>query len=299
MQSDYERLLLLFRRAHTLPALPGITLRLIQAVDSGEASARDLEQLISADQVLAATVLRVANSAALSTAVHEVSTMRQAVMRLGQKSVRALAVSLMMQKFTYESAGQAFRPQRLAHHSLCVGFLARYLFARRAQRGNLESNWSGDEIFASGLLHDLAIPLLAQVAPEVFARIAALAERRQTSFQEAFERVYQRPMKELAVSACKAWGLPDLFARTFEHMGEPWTHIPEFSALCCINYANFLAAAFGANTEEWPLSFNLEPEVEDEVCLDATEAGRVVELIDRQIESYLALAEPAAKSRVA
>src|SRR5436309_2216856 len=127
-RSDYERLLLLFRRSHGLPQLPGIAIKLIEAVDSGDASSRDLERIISADPVLASRVLRLANTATFGSSSGAVSTMPMAIMRLGQRSVRALAVSLLMQNVTNGPKVPPAFAQRLANHSLFVAFLSRYIW---------------------------------------------------------------------------------------------------------------------------------------------------------------------------
>ena len=95
-EADFERLELLFKRASSLPELPGSALRLIHAIDTGAASAIDLERIIASDPGLSANLLRISNSREPGMDAPGVSTIRAAIMRLGQRSVRTLAVSLIL-----------------------------------------------------------------------------------------------------------------------------------------------------------------------------------------------------------
>ncbi len=284
--SDFDRVLLLFRRVRALPELPGIALRLTEAVDSGVASALDLEKIISSDPALAARILRIANTGRAGWTDNEVSTIRMAILKLGQRSVKNLAVSLIMDSMTHSIGDGGPDPNRIAHHSLATAFLARYLFARRQQKSEFESHWSADELFAATLLHDIALPLLYQVSPEVFQRINLTAVRGQTSYDWAFERIYKHPMNELGGAAMEAWGLPSIFQSVCWHWREPWGCVEEFPALCCVHYANHLATAFGLSSEPWTIEEDLALEVEEEVGLAPEEVALAIELIERQVDAY-------------
>lgn len=274
-------------------------MRIIQAVDSGDASAVDLDKIISTDPPLAAKVLRLANAAAVASTGHEVSTIRMAILRLGTRSVRALAFSILAQKLANPGTGHGFRPERLAHHSMCVGFLARYLYARRHQKGAFATAWSADEVFAAGLLHELSTPLLAQVAPDVFLRVKSLAQRTNMTLEAAFDQIFNQPIHSLACAAAEAWGLPEIFVTVFSHISEPWSHPDEFSSLCCLNYANFLAAKHGSLTEDWPVQVCTEPEVESEVCIPQEESDKVMDLIREQVATYLSISDPSSRAKAA
>ena len=285
--SDFDRLLLLFKRSHSLPELPGIAMRLIEAVDSGEASAVQIEKIISADPLLSTKVLRLANTAQASSG-HEVATIRMAILRLGQRSVRALGVSLIMQKLSGNAKAPCFNAQRLGRHSLMVGLLARYLLVRRMQKEKFETRWSGDEVFAAGLLHELAIALLSQVDPESYIRVHGLASRQGLSIGAAFEKIYGQPIVSLASAAAEAWRLPEIFVTVFKHVDQPWAHPEEYQSLCCLNYANHLAMAAKITTEDWVVTSEAEPEVAEEVGLAPEEIQQVIQHLTPQVEQYFA-----------
>jgi HD-like signal output (HDOD) protein len=287
-EADYDRLELLFRRANSLPELPGSALRLIHVIDSGAASAIDLERVIASDPGLSANLLRISNARIPGVDAPGISTLRAAIMRLGQRSVRTLAVSLILQNISHgKDVAPEFHVDRFARHCLFVAFLSRYLYARRQLSNPFESQWSADEIFAGGLLHDIGIALLARAAPESFLRVYSFAVRTSISFEASFYKIYQQPLSQLSRTAIEAWALPDLFTSTLCYMHEPWLFGVEYTALCCLNYANYLACTHGLGTEEWSGTTALIPEVQEEIALPAEEVEKVLDYVNQQVTSYL------------
>lgn len=287
--ADFERLALLFKRTRSLPELPGSILRLVSAIDSGEASAIDIERIITADPSLSIRLLAVANSAACGSFGTDITTIRGAIMRLGQRSVRSLALSLMMHNFwNSKTESQVFNTQRFARHSLFTGFLSRYLYARRNLQEPFMSEWSCDEVFSAALLHDLGTALLFKVAPEAHLRVHHFAQRMGCSVNDAFHQIFKHRINDLGSAAAEAWGLPKMFSESVAMYPEPWMMQEEFTALCCIHYADYLAALHGATLEDWPIHPSLEPEVESEVGLASEEIGQVLALVEQQVAKFLA-----------
>ncbi|HEY3781082.1 MAG TPA: HDOD domain-containing protein [Fimbriimonadaceae bacterium] len=293
--TDFETLVLLFRRASSLPELPGSALRLMHVIDSGSASAKDLEKIISADPGLSANLLRISNARVPGTAPNGVSTIRAAIMHLGQRSVRTLAVSLIMQQMSHgKDVAHEFEVDQFAKHSLYTAFLAKYLFARRNLATDFKSQFTADEIFAGGLLHDIGLALLARVSKESYFRIHSFAGRTRMTLDASFLKIYGKPLTELARSAVEAWDLPELFGMTLRYLNEPWHCPDEYTAMCCLNYANYLAQKFGPITEHWECTSALMPEVEAEMALPENEVATVLEHVEHQVAAYLNQEEPKA-----
>ena len=283
---DFDRLKLLFRRTCTLPQLPGTALRLISTIDTGEASAIDLEKIIVSDPGLAAGFLRAAHAACHGE--REYTTIRQAIMYMGQRAVRSLSTSLALQgMLTNPDARVPFNAQTFSRHSIFVGFLSRYVFARRQMREPFPSAWTADEIFAAGVLHDLGLGLLPRVAPEVYGRVANYSRRAGLTLNGAFERIYGDHISVLSAAAAETWQLPEVFTLTLRHRSKPWGMMEEYPALCCIEYANFLADSHGFAVAEWPVKVEQNPEIELEVALPEEEVGTVIELVAEMAEAYL------------
>lgn len=285
-RDDLDRLKLLFRRTCTLPQLPGTALRLINTIDTGEASAIDLERIILSDPGLAAGFLRAAVAA--SHGEREFGTIRQAIMYMGQRSVRTLAVSLALQGVLADpDTPPLFDQAKFSRHSIFVGFLSRYVYARRQMQEPFPSIWTADEIFAAGVLHDLGLGLLPKVAPDVFNRVANFSKRAGLTLNAGFEKLYGDHISVLSAAAAETWQLPDVFTKTLRYRSQPWNMMDEYTSLCCIEYANLLADTHGYAVADWPLTVEPNPEVALEVSLPEEEIATVIELIGLLTDQHL------------
>ncbi len=286
-QLDYDRILIHFRRAATLPPLPGSAMALVHAIDSGEATAMELEKIIASDPAIATTLLRIASSDAERADMNQIATLRHAIMVLGQRAIRSLAISLTVKQISHECEVPGFDPVRFARHSLATGYLARYIFVRRTQKGAFESRWNADEIFAAGVLHDLGFGLLARVCSSAYTRTQNFASRFGSGLDRAFTQIYKGSAGDLGAAAAETWNLPALFPETMRAMNCPWTNPDEFVALACLGYADYLAHEFGETTESWPFQLELSPEVEMEVGLQPAELEGLRPAIEHHLNTFL------------
>ena len=286
MDTDLERLQILFRRSRSLPQLPESAVQVTRMIDSGDATILELERVLAGDPGLSANVLRASNAVTLG-AVEPVTTVRAAVMRIGVRSLRSITISFAMHELIHDS-GSRFNGNRFAEHSLYVAMLARYVYVRRNLRSAFASRWSADEIFAAGILHDIGVPLLAKVSPESYQRVVHFAHRTSCSFGEAFKHLYGQSINVLAASAMEAWQLPSLFVDSVRHMETPWLN-DEYTALCCLAYADALVSAHGATHEEWPTRPTMSAEYEIEAGLPEEEALAVLDAVGRQVAAYLSI----------
>jgi HD-like signal output (HDOD) protein len=285
---DFDRLELLFRRTGALPALPTTAVELLRTIDGGTASAQELEQIIVRDPCLSGEFLRLAAVYGPVLDAPHFSTIRGAILVLGQRAVRSLAMSLMLRELVaHKSLPGCFDGQRFAVHSLASALLARYLYARRNRIESFESQWSADEVFAAALLSDLAFGLMARVAPDAYVRVVAYAKRARVDLNTSFSRIYNRPHGHLTAVVSEVWKLPEVFTRTFTYGHAPWEFETEFVPLSCITYADFLANRFDYAIAEWSFSQAVLPEIEIEVGVPEEELEELRPVIQRYIESYL------------
>lgn len=284
---DFEGLKLVFRRSGALPQLPGSAVRLLEAIDSGEASARDLERIITCDASLTANLLRLANSAD-SGLPSGITTIRAAILRLGQRSVRSMGVSLTIQSMLGgEAANGPFDPLRYARHTVAVGFLCRYIFARRKQMGEFQTRWSTEEFFSAGLMHDLGHALLSRVVPGVYAMVCNAAEQGGKGVAQTFQDLYGNSLGVLGAEAARTWGLPKAFLPAIEFADRPTECDEDLMALYCLHYADHLATQMQLTIEPWSFTVELDPLAAADVALDEGEVGSVLEIVRAQTESYL------------
>jgi HD-like signal output (HDOD) protein len=284
LETDIERLLILFRRSRTLPELSGTAMRLTQLIDHEDASVGEIEKIICTDAGLAIRVLQTSNSLKFAGS-EPTASIRTAILRLGLRSVKAVALSFILHDLV-SPAGSGINMGRYVYHSIFVALLARYIYVRRKAVAPFASEWSADEVFAAGVLHDMHLPILARVAPAAEKRCYAYAMRAEVTIEEAFERLYGVSVAMLGSAAAETWNLPDLFSRSITGLRKPWDD-SEQVALSCLAYAEYLAACDGVTTEEWPVKASIAPDVEIEVQLPQEEIADLLTLLHGHAKAYL------------
>ncbi|MEW5746477.1 MAG: HDOD domain-containing protein [Nitrospirota bacterium] len=105
MQLPKEELLLKIRNGYALPALSPVVVRLMELATSEACSVGELSVLIEEDPSLAVRVVQLANSAFMRNGV-QVSTIAQAIQRIGVNQLRIMALSLSLREtFPLAKAG--------------------------------------------------------------------------------------------------------------------------------------------------------------------------------------------------
>lgn len=143
----------LLERVNRLPVFPAVALRALELVFQPDSSLFQIEKLVSADQVLAGQIIKVANSSLYSPG-SRISTIRQALAHLGlEASFRVVAGTVFQPLFVSANLHGLWR------HSLDICQLAERL-ARHSGRVRAE------EAYLAGLVHDVGRLALQKCARE-------------------------------------------------------------------------------------------------------------------------------------
>jgi len=187
-------------RMSKLPIQPQILLNLNKVAEDDSASADDLGQIILKDQALTMRVLKVVNSAYYRHHTNEkISTVTKAVVILGFKGVRRLALGMSM----YDMLRKASELPELRDfwcHSLMTAIAARQLSRNLGYT-------SEEEAFVAGLVHDVGKLVLANCDPPRYLKILHEAETSgalRTKERETYGLSHALAGKKLA----KRWGMP-------------------------------------------------------------------------------------------
>lgn len=281
----YEQLIPLFKDARALPKLPTAAMEILDVLNNENASGQEVERIILRDPALTTGLLRVANSA-LYGALGNVSTIQSAILRLGIGSVRSLALSMAVTSVTKASSGN-FDAEAFARHSVFVGFFARYLFARRKVVEAFRTGWTGDEIFAAGIMHDLPVALLSKLDADTFNTVFDKAKDENCSFCVAFHRIYKQSVGELGALAAQTWNLPKVFSDVLCYIDRPELHGCEEVALSCLALANEAANTLGWAFEKWSITDNNFEQLMDTVGLSESDFKNGFDAVDRHASAFL------------
>lgn len=188
--------------AARLEPLPTSVSRLIDLAGRFDADVVEVVDVIKFDPALTVKLLRAANSAA-SGPVREISTVKDAVIRMGMSTVVALATSTAVS--SRMSVGVLdMKPGELWRHSVTAALAVEGI--RRLASGAIPP-----AAMTVALLHDVGKVALAEVLGQVDTdRIIDLVNEQQVPGHTAEQTVLKISHVELGAIAARAWKLPDI-----------------------------------------------------------------------------------------
>lgn len=189
-----------------LPHLPHIPQQVLALLRQDKAGMGEIAELISQDQVLAAALLRRANSVACR-GTEKVLTLQAAVTRLGMRGIRSMVVSESLKHLTVSLSGGRTRGALLWRESLASG----HVMAAFAECFQLLLH----EPFLVGLLHD--------IGKVVVLRACSDAERAtgQGVSSDAFEYLCQEYHEMMGEMLAEYWQLPEEISRVIRSHHAP------------------------------------------------------------------------------
>jgi len=152
-----------------IPALPKIAMAVRKAIENDE-QVRKIELLLQADPALAALLIKTANSALYRT-TRSASSIEQAIMRMGLRTVKSLVTSYSIKHlFNTKNKVIKHRMKQLWVHSTEVAAVS-YVLARNLRE------FDPEQALLMGLLHNVGVlPILsyAERYPDIASDEAAL-----------------------------------------------------------------------------------------------------------------------------
>lgn len=222
-------------RIKSLPSLPSLYTRIIEILQSDDPSLQKIGEIVSEDIAMSAKVLQLVNSSFFGIA-RRISNPVQAVMFLGLETVKALVLSVQIFAKWESSTVKGFDIERLWHHSMTVGAMAKRL-AETEQLSTREA----DEAFTAGLLHDVGKLILAASLPDTYQKALAASKAQRIPLWRAEEEVFGTSHAEVGAYLLGLWGLPTSIVEAVA-----WHHRPAecpartFCPLTTVHVANAL-----------------------------------------------------------
>jgi putative nucleotidyltransferase with HDIG domain len=181
-------------------AMPEVMAKLITMFDDPEMTAAEVADVMSKDAGLVTRVLRVANSAYYG-GHGDVSNVQQALVKLGFRTTKAVALSSAVYSSISRSAPKDIDLRPFWQHGLEVGVTAMLL-------GEEVCGSYSDECFVAGMLHDVGRVALACAFPEAFLTLLGDAATPWTNERE--REVFGVDHAETGAHLCKLWNFPEI-----------------------------------------------------------------------------------------
>lgn len=228
----------LFERIAEVSTLPTAAMRIIEIAGDPNSSGDDLLHAVQSDPALATRVMRTVNSAYYALR-GTIADLKNAIMLLGFKEVRNLALTAYVAKLFQQTAGYGpYRRERLWNHLVGVASAAR-LIARSTGKD------APEEAYLAGLLHDLGLILIDQYLHRRFCQVIdLLSDERPTSAAEW--KVLGFDHTELGERIARGWHFPEQITAAIRYHHDPPSYSGAHRAtLHAVVLANYLASRKG------------------------------------------------------
>lgn len=213
-----------------LSPMPASILKLSGMLNEANISQREVADALRLDPVLAARVLRLANSP-IYALQRSVSNLRSAVVAVGNQAIQ----DILLMSLTREAFAPEIRNSKTGRglwmHALATGFAAREICSELKME-------DAEDAFSCGLLHDIGRMLLWRAEKELYSSISetpdenlCLAERECFGFDHA----------QIGAIAVQSWNLPASICSVVMYHHEPERAVEVKELTNIINVADCLS----------------------------------------------------------
>ncbi|MBZ5577050.1 MAG: HDOD domain-containing protein [Acidobacteriia bacterium] len=200
---DNPSLKQLISRIHSLPSVPTVYTKLIQALQSDDVSPQEIGRIISQDMAMTAKILQLVNSAFFGHR-RSITNPTAAVIYLGADTVRALALTVSVFSQFDSRKIPSFSIEALRDHGMAVA-----TFARDIAKSLDLSKPEMEDAFLGGLLHELGKLVLAVNYPKQYGETLLRMEQEKISARQAELDTFGTTYADVGAYLLWLWGLPD------------------------------------------------------------------------------------------
>ena len=194
------------RLSGQLPSPSGVGMQILKLTQGDDFSTEEIGQAISADSALTGRLLKLANSAE-SGSIEPITTIGEATIRLGIRTVRNVALGLSLVASNRSGGCAAFDYDKYWSVSLARAVAGQQL-SRVLNRG------IPAEMYILGLLSSVGSLALASVHPENYAAILLDPNlKTPEDYTRAELELFEIDHSEVAGCMLLDWGLPEEFAK--------------------------------------------------------------------------------------
>lgn len=229
--------------ASDLPTIPVVATKVMQLIESENASAEELARVVASDPAVAARVLKISNSSFYGCQ-RQIQTLSHAIMVLGFSTLKSLVVAASV-KQVYKPYG--LTEKMLWEHSFGAGLASR-MIANSTRLVNEE------EAFLGGLFHDIGKIIMNSIDHEQFQLVMEKCFNDGISFLEAELQTYSYTHTEVGALVIKKWNFPTILMQAvLKHHSfdfEAGEDIYQIRLTCIVGLANLICHKLGIGVRE-------------------------------------------------
>ncbi len=196
-----------------LPTLPGVAIKILDAVGKDQTNLQEIADIISTDPPLSAKVLKLINSPFYGLPT-KITSVQRAINLLGLNTVKNLALSFSLLNAHKNGDKEDFDYTVFWKNSLVSAIAAKTI----AQKTFPDF---AEDAFFLGLLHNIGILALLQCFPDKYGLVLDKTKDGHSTYHEAEDHIFGANHMDVGGYLAKSWGLPETFASPIEYHHQP------------------------------------------------------------------------------
>ncbi|GAB6189194.1 HDOD domain-containing protein [Marinitoga arctica] len=201
------------KKLSELPTPDFVLKRIIDITSNPSSNTKELENAVLQSPPLVAKILKLSNSAYYALP-RKITKLSQAINILGFKTVRNLALGVFTADSFFRREFEFLDSKKFWKHIMSVAIASEML----SQIVNYPDK---EEIFLSGMLHDLGKMAMGIITPETVEMVLNIAEHKKVSFTKAENMLNIMTHQNFGKLLFENWNLPESVIYTAAYHDEP------------------------------------------------------------------------------
>ncbi len=238
----------LFARIRELAVLPHVVYKVLEVSGSSDTSTSEVEKAIVVDPGFSSRLLTAVNSAFYALP-RKITSIREAVMFLGLKTIRQLAMTVgIYDMFVGKTDKESLRRRAWWRHSVDTAVCSRWIATKVGKM-------SADDAYTCGLLHYIGKTLLDRFGGRTYDDVEALVAQGWDETKAELE-VYGCDHTDIAIDAARRWGFPESLVEGLQYDRPAQKGEPHAPYRACVALGAFIAQIAVSGSSESRLAEN-------------------------------------------
>lgn len=199
----------ILKNFQVLPTIPAAAAKAVQLLNESEVDLDQVADVLLADQVITARVIRIINSP-LYKLLDQVDSVKKALVYLGPQKIFEIILTSCFLELTDNKCQDGMRLQSCWEHSFGVALVARSL---AEQNGSVPPEMA----YVAGILHDIGEVILSQQRKEDFQQVLKLAHERELDLYQAEMEYFGASHSEVGALLAEHWRFPAPLVDVIQH----------------------------------------------------------------------------------
>ncbi|MCJ8499579.1 HDOD domain-containing protein [Desulfatitalea alkaliphila] len=261
-----------------LPEVPSLVYELNDIIADPLSSSGEIARVVNKSPSLAALLLKIVNSAFYGFR-SKIDSISRAVTLIGSKEVSHLALGITIMEAFKSIPRRVIDVPAVLEHNLACGIVARII----AAHGKIAAHT--EQIFVSGMLHDIGRLVLCKYFPRHAMATMAHARRLQQPLLKSEQALLGTTHARLGKMLLQKWKLPYALENNVACHHNPAAAInPEMAA--ALQMADIVVHALGVGNSGEEILPAFDAGAWDKVRMPAGAFGAVIQQAGRQLETF-------------